>query len=208
MPRKDGAQEKPDEKCGGSADEVGREGQDGWRDQPIPIEPNELGILGEIFDATVVGILVFRDEQPTDVRIPETFAGIVGIAVLVGQTMVDAMMRTPPKGAFLCAGLSQKCQEELKSAARLVRAVREISMISPRDREHANPIERCAEGPVLPTGARPEGKQRYEVHNDKRHRAEFMIISQWFFRVGRRGCGHGARGNFCRSRTHAGMLTR
>lgn len=123
VPQEHRAQEKANQERGRTTNQIRRNREHRRRKKPIPIQPYELGVFGQILDAAVIRFLVFRDEQPTDVRIPKSATRIVRIAVLVRQTMVHAVMRSPPKRPFLSARLGQESQNELKKATRFIRAM-------------------------------------------------------------------------------------
>lgn len=182
VPQKHGAQEKPNEQHGPTTDPIRGKRQNRRGHEPISIQPHELGVFRQILDATVVRLLVFRDEQPANVRIPKPAPGIMGIAVLIRQTMVHAMMRAPPQRSFLGARLGQKCQNKLKNPTRLVRAMGKIAMITAGHSKHPHPIKRRTDGPILPSSSRPKCKQWHQMHHDERNSSELMIIPQWFFR--------------------------
>lgn len=93
-------------------------------DEVVFVEPAELGITGEVRDHLDVCAFVFTSEPPTDVRVPKaTLLGAVQIALGVGMFVVQTMRSSPPERAFLRRGCPEKREEQLKRAARLVRAV-------------------------------------------------------------------------------------
>ncbi len=55
--------------------------------------------------------------------------------------MVVAVVRGPPKGAFLSRSRPDKSEDELKNSASLVAAVREVAVIDPCDAEHTDYVK-------------------------------------------------------------------
>src|SRR5215472_14209782 len=90
------------------------------------------------------------------------------IFFLIGVPMVMPMMRRPPERTLLHCGAADPCQDELKPAARAVRAVGKVTMVSSRDSEHADHVERKTHHERLPARARPKCGERGGVHANKR----------------------------------------
>ena len=79
-------------------------------------------------------------------------------------------MCRPPQRAFLCARLREKRENELKDATRLVRAMREIAVITARDREHAHEIQHDAADDGCRRHAAPERAEHEQMdHNERNH---------------------------------------
>src|ERR1700689_2242103 len=115
------------------------------------MQPYQLGIAGEVRYLFEVGCIVLGCKDPPHVTINEALAaGRMHVFLCVGMQMVMAVLRCPPKNAFLGAALREECEGELKYSAGGVGAVREVAVVSGRDREEPHPIERHANYDRLP----------------------------------------------------------
>src|SRR5690606_41394521 len=69
-----------------------------------------------------------------------------------------------PQHALLHGERAAERHQELHHPAHLVRAMGEVAVISPRDEEHADEVQRAADHPVDGARARPEQAERDEVN--------------------------------------------
>src|SRR5947199_192 len=82
--------------------------------------------------------------------------------------VVMSMERCPPQHAFLRARLREKREDELKNPTGLEGSMREIAMVSGGDAEHANDVQRCADGHRPPCDAGDQCEQTGRVNGDER----------------------------------------
>ena len=101
------------------------------------------------------------------------------------------MFRGPPKDAFLGAALGKECKDELKRPACRISSMREVAMISGRDRKHAQPVQKDANCNRLPCDARPD--RRHAPCVDKQKREDLRVHDVVVFLI-RNGIG-GHSGN-------------
>ena len=87
------------------------------------------------------------------------------------STVVIAMMRGPPDGSALHGRGAEHAEHELADARGLERLVREVAVIEPGDREHADEIQRRAHDQRDRAHAHHEYEQTGRVHEDERQRA-------------------------------------
>src|SRR5919106_2380140 len=87
----------------------------------------------------------------------------------IRRDMVMAMVACPPQRTPLRAGSSEHRKGKLACSARLERAMRKISMVPPRDREHAKEVKRGRYSDGRPTPSYPEHTQTHHMNSDKRH---------------------------------------
>ena len=71
--------------------------------------------------------------------------------------MVVAVMSCPPEHAFLKRRAAQPSHEKLWNSRHLIGAMRELTVIAGRDREHSHVITYEAGGDVLPL----EGEEKH-----------------------------------------------
>jgi hypothetical protein len=102
----------------------------------------------------------------------------VDIFVIVRVTMVITMMRCPPQHAFLRAGLRKKRHQKLESAAELVRAVTEITVIAGSRAESAKKIGHTEKGGVFPTERNKENQKTGSVKKCKRNDSPKLVATQ------------------------------
>src|SRR5436305_797996 len=78
----------------------------------------------------------------------------------IGIPVMVAVLGRPPQRAALQRGLRHEREHELEHARSRVRAVREITVVAGRDREHAQEVEADADPEVAITA----GYHRYFAH--------------------------------------------
>src|SRR5690348_4818467 len=101
-------------------------------------------------------------------RPPESvLAGRMNIVLAVRMRVVVAMMSRPPERTFLVGRAADEGQDKLKDAVCLIRAMREITVITSRYSKDAKTIERGARGKRNPANTNPKDKQTARVQNDK-----------------------------------------
>ena len=124
MPEERSAQAEAPEKERKATDEQERNRERGRRDQIVFVEPAEFGKFCEVGDVVVARVHVFIGNDPADVRPKKSKeGGRVKIVLLVGVTMMMAVMSGPPEDTLLRGGLRHERNNELKEATGLVRAM-------------------------------------------------------------------------------------
>ena len=96
--------------------------------------------------------------------------GRVHVELGVGVAVVPAVLAGPPQHAALGRALRQAGEDELERSAGLVGAMREVAVIARRDAEHAEEIERDAEGQRLNRHAGPERGEAGQVRRHEQYR--------------------------------------
>lgn len=96
------------------------------------------------------------------------------------------MIGRPPERALLGGGLSQESHEKLKSARSFESPVREVTMIKPCDREHAQVIHPHAKSHPFPRKGRGDREsERQHMNRDERNRTGrvnlFNLLSAHIF---------------------------
>lgn len=176
-----GAHEKaPDEQlravglqCGGCVFEIATEkkqagGEKHGHDDIIATQPNDFGILGEVFDLGVIGREVALAGYPTDMRPKKTVdAGRVGVHRFVRVLVMMTVMGSPPERAALDRGARPKCEQELAEARCAVGFVGKIAVQNAGNGKHADEVEGngCAHSEPAPT--HPDQAKTTEVQHDK-----------------------------------------
>ncbi len=77
------------------------------------------------------------------------------------------MVGSPPQDTFLVCAHGSKRQQELHDAARFERAMREITMITGRHKEHAGDVQDDTQHHICQRNAGPNRSERQEVHDKK-----------------------------------------
>lgn len=147
--------------------EVNNNSQDQRRHKMILIQPEQLLML-HIPDQLKPRRLMLRSHDPSDMRIPETvdlrrMRVLRCIAVLV----MDAVIGCPPKRSLLKRGLRPECEDKLEKPRRLERPVREIPVISARNKEHPHDIQYRTKYPVKSRYMRKKGEKWHQVDANK-----------------------------------------
>ena len=96
--------------------------------------------------------------------------GRMDVELGVGVAVVPAMLARPPQNPALGRALRDAGQDELECPAGLVGAMREVAVIARRDAEHAQEIERGAEGQRLHGYAGPDGGQADQMRRHEHDR--------------------------------------
>ncbi len=135
------------------------------RHQVILVQPAQLGEFDEVGNQLRAGCLVAVRQNPADVRPREAaqrrrMQVFVGVRILV---MVP-VMGGPPQHALLRRTGGHQRDDELKRAAGLVRAMREIAVIAGGHEEHAHVVQRQADSHILPRKRQEKGSQTGHVH--------------------------------------------
>src|SRR5271169_5650910 len=132
------------------------------------VQPTKFRVLAEVFDQVEISGLVLITHDPTHMRPPEAaLQGRMHIFFLIGIPVMMAMKSRPPKWSLLQSGAADPCQEELEGTTGAVRAMREISMISGGDTEHADGIQSGAQRNRFPGNFDPESSEASGVHPKK-----------------------------------------
>lgn len=111
----------------------------------VLIQPTEFGKFSEVTDVVKTSLVVTIRDDPADVgpEKPEQRGG-VQVLLLIGKTMMVAMMGSPPQNPFLHGSHGHESDHKLKETAGLIGAMRKIAMITPGDEEHAHFVHREA----------------------------------------------------------------
>jgi hypothetical protein len=83
-----------------------------------------------------------------------------------------AVMRSPPERSFLSSACAYKCHDELKHSASFITAVREVPVVSPGNRKHANEVKRHTNRNRHPGNSGYEYEQAHQVHSGEHHRTD------------------------------------
>jgi hypothetical protein len=127
------------------------------------VQEAELGIARKVAHLVELG----RDgrvvEDPTGVRPPNPVLRRMEIIVLIGVPMVVTMMRGPPEHALLQRCLRAEREDELHHAARLERAVGEVTVVTDRHGQKLKRIDRGAQGKRSARNAGPHRRKGDEM---------------------------------------------
>src|ERR1700722_18771327 len=135
----------------------------------IFVEPAELGKFGEVGDVVDARVVVAIGHDPANVGPKETEeCGGVDVIVLVGKTVMMAVMGGPPEDAFLYGGHGHEGDYELECAAGLVGAMRKIPVIAGGDPEHPHRDKGHASDQIRPPEGNEEDAQGKQMHYGER----------------------------------------
>ena len=94
-------------------------------------------------------------------------AGRMNVSFRVRMRVVIPMVSRPPERTFLIRHATDKRQDELKDAAGLIRAMREVPVITGRHRKYAKTVEGKARNHCNPANARPKQQETSTVQENK-----------------------------------------
>ena len=130
------APEKADDEPGPAGGEETREREGCRRRELIAMEPQELGITCEISHSGEIRCRVSAGENPAEMTVEESrVARRMDVELGVGIEVVVAVVGRPPQNALLRGALRHHGENELKDAARLIGAMREVAVIAGPDRK-------------------------------------------------------------------------
>ena len=139
-----------------------------WADEMVFLEPTYFGVGGKVRDHVEARAFVFAPEPPTEMRVPKSTSGrTVQITLGVGMFVVQPMRSSPPERSFLRRRRTEERQDQLKDATRLVRSMREVTVIDARDCKHAQEVRPCSDEHELPRDLVQNRKHRDHVHHDE-----------------------------------------
>ena len=156
----------------------------------IAVQPEQLGIAGEVGHLRQVGGIVLPGENPADMGIEEAAVTRgVNVVLRVGMDVVVAVLGRPPQHALLGGALREAGEDELECPTRGEGAVRKIAMVGRADGEDPHGIEREADPQRGGAHARPDGGETGEVDQHERNGGgvEDVVVIV----VGVRFVGHG-----------------
>ena len=171
MPEKRSAEAESPSKQGPATDEQEGNSQDGGRKQVILVQPAKLGEFGEVADVVETGFIILIGKNPADMRPPEAEErGGMEIVFLVGVAVVMPVMSSPPENAFLRGGHGHPGDDELKPAAGLKGAVREVAVVTGSNKEHAHFVQKDAGDQIGPLELKEKDAEGREMNEKKRDR--------------------------------------
>jgi len=151
VPEERGAEEETPGKQRQTTDEKHTDGERGWRNEVILVQPAKLGKFGEVADVVEARLIVPIRKNPADMGPPETEKRRrVEIVFLIGVTVVMTVVSGPPENAFLRGGHRHPGDDELEPASGLERPMREVAVVTGGDEEHAHFIGEQADERVIP----------------------------------------------------------
>ena len=117
----------------------------------IFIQPAQLGKFRKIADVVEARIIVFIRHDPANVG-PEKSkqGGRMKIQLLIGVTVMMAMVRRPPQHAFLRGTHGHERDYELEDAAGFKCAMGKIAVVSGGNEKHAHAEQCQASHQVIP----------------------------------------------------------
>ena len=92
--------------------------------------------------------------------------------------VVQAMRSGPPERPFLRRSRAEECEHQLKDAARLVRAMREVAVVHARDGEHAQEVRARGDEHELPGNLIQNREHRDHVHHDERDEVVPLLFAE------------------------------
>ena len=90
--------------------------------------------------------------------------------------MMIPMIRSPPQNSFLHRGLRHESKYELPESIQLIAAMREVSVIRCRNKEHTNQIVDCKECHILPLKREKQDSKTHQMQNDERYYKTKLIL--------------------------------
>ena len=175
------APEEADHQARPAADQEADQRQHDGGHELEAVQPEQLGIAGEILDLDEVGRVVPARRRSSRHGCRRSRGGAANAIVLgVGMQVVMAVLRGPPQHALLRASIwAQHREHELEDAAGRKGAVREIAMIAGADGEDAQPVEPDAERDRRPGDAGPDRRDAGEMHQHEgdRRRIHDVVVS-------------------------------
>lgn len=145
--------------------EIGQGAQDGGRYHVILVKPAQLRELRQIFDQFRARVDELRTQDPSYVSVVNSMNNWrMDILFGVRVPVVMPVVRSPPDWTLLCSGGSKETQHELKRSACLVRAVREVAVVTTCYGEHAYDVQEEAHRESYPAEAHPQGRKASNVH--------------------------------------------
>src|SRR5208337_2963018 len=134
------------------------------------MEPHQLRIAGKIGNSGQIRSGMPPRENPAEMTVEESgVARRMNVELGVGIEMVIAVVARPPQHALLRRALRQRGENELKGAAGLESAMREIAMVAGPDGENPQPVEADADRQRLHSDAGPDRPKARQMHKDEGH---------------------------------------
>src|SRR5271170_7148116 len=169
VPEQYGTQEETPGKQRKAADEIQDDAENGGWNEVVFVQPSEFGEFGEVADVVEARFVVTVGKNPADVRPPKAEqGGRMEVVFLVRIAMMMPVMSGPPEHSFLRGRHRHPGDDELKPAAGLEGAMREVTMVARGDKEHANFVSQQAGEGVIPFEREEEDAQGDEMNQGKR----------------------------------------